>query len=85
MYPAKWNPSNLSSIIANHPTCLDEVSPKEMKENLAKLMGGIRAAGHKFYHTPHRREDPDHPQVSEGGLAGGGPGLQNMKDSTSMY
>ena len=50
MYPANWNPSNLSSIIANHTTtCLDEVSPKEMKENLAKLMGGIRAAGHDRY------------------------------------
>ena len=55
MYPAKWNPSNLSSIIANHPTCLDEVPPKEMKENLAKLMGGIRAAGHdKFYHIAEK-------------------------------
>ena len=50
MYPWKWSAVNMSAIVSNHPACLSEVTPKEIKLKLDSLIDGIASAGQdKFY------------------------------------
>jgi len=47
--PGKWNSANMSSILTNHPKCLDDDPPKKVMENLDLILDGVETVPEKFY------------------------------------
>jgi len=49
--PVLWEAASLSSILATHPECLADVTPREFRANLGSMVEALYLAGPEMFHS----------------------------------